>query len=198
MGWTSIHATHYRGHDIDRKKECDAILLEGLNAGWYEILNSKMIGSIYYAAVKTLKRYTDESKNEVSDIPDEEQSIWGLVCLTSVDNKDYFNFSYKLISEDMGPAYYDCPSSILKLLSPTNDEFASEWRIRCKERNEKRKTLKKLPIGAILGVDLNGEWILFQKMKLGFRKNSIWANLERRIRVTEKTLLNNGFEIVSW
>ena len=60
---------------------------------------------------------------------------------------DYFNFSYKDMTEFMGPCYYDCPIGILKSLSPTNDEYALSWREKCKEHYTHKKRLKQLTEG---------------------------------------------------
>ena len=130
MGWTSIHATHYKNGKVDRKAECDAYFMEGLNRGYYEVLKSSMVGRVYYAAVKPLKKYDkDTNGNEIIvDIPINEQQVFGVVFLTSIDNKDYHNFSYKDMDESMGPCYYDCPKGILDLLSPTDSEWANNWR----------------------------------------------------------------------
>lgn len=58
MGWTSYHATHYKKNGtIDRKAECDAYFMDGLNAGHYRVVKSALVGSVYYAAIETLKRY---------------------------------------------------------------------------------------------------------------------------------------------
>lgn len=61
-----------------------------------------------------------------------------MVChfLTSISGN---NFSYKDMDETMIPCYYDCPESILKLLSDTNNENALEYRRLCREKRRKRK-----------------------------------------------------------
>lgn len=153
MGWTSYHASYYkRNGSVDRKAECDAYFLEGLNRGHYEVLKSAIVGSVYYAAVRHLKRYVgrDENGQDIyKDVVNE--PVFAVVFLTQTDSKDYFNFSYKDMSEDMGPYDCDCPVSILKLLSPTDSEWALEWRERCKKRAEQKKSpnaLANLPIGA--------------------------------------------------
>lgn len=167
MGWTNYRATHYkwtgkgtrRNHVVDRKAECDAYFMEGLNAGFYDVLKSSLVGSVYYAAVKPLKKYSkDNDGNEIIvDIPIEEQEVWGAVFLTSVDSKDYFNFSYKEMSESSGPCYYDCPKGILDLLTPTDNEYANKWRAKCREKLEKKRnphSLNKLPEGTVIQVVL--------------------------------------------
>src|SRR3546814_10831371 len=36
------------------------------------------------------------------------------------------------MSENMGPCEADCPAAILELLSPTDHEYALDWRARCR------------------------------------------------------------------
>ncbi|EZP65197.1 hypothetical protein BV96_04718 [Sphingomonas paucimobilis] len=36
------------------------------------------------------------------------------------------------LSENMGPCEADCPAAILDLLSPTEHEYALDWRARCR------------------------------------------------------------------
>ena len=111
MGWTEYYATHFTSKGIiDRKKECDAYFLEGLNRGFYDIVKSRMVGSVYYAAVMPLKRYQKDSsgkyikdtngKEIIEDIPQDQREVFGFVMLTSI--RDGY-FAYKPISEDMGP-----------------------------------------------------------------------------------------------
>ena len=160
MGWTGIHATHYKKGIIDRKAECDAYFMEGLNRGYFDVLKSSMVGSVYYAAVKPLKKYGGEDENGgkiIVDIPINEQQVFGVVFLTSTDVKDYFNFNYKDMDETVDPCYYDCPKGILDLLTPTDNEWANNWRSKCREQLEKKKNpnaLSKLPEGTIIKVVL--------------------------------------------
>ena len=42
----------------------------------------------------------------------------------------------------MEPYHYECPKSILKLLTPTDNELANEWREKCYEYH-KQKAEKK-------------------------------------------------------
>ena len=159
MGWTSYHATHYKNGKVDRKAECDAYFTEGLNRGYYDILKSSMVGSVYYAAVRPLQRYSkDDVGNEIIvDIPTNEQRVIGVVFLTSTDSKDYFNFSYKDMGETVGPCYYDCPKGILNLLTPTDSEWANNWRTKCREQLAKKNNpnaLNKLPVGTLIKVTM--------------------------------------------
>lgn len=185
MGWTSYHATHYKNGRVDRKAECDAYFMEGLNKGYYEVLKSSMVGSTYYAAVKPIKQYSEDINGNkiVVDIPLEAQQVFGIVFLTQVDTKDYYNFSYKDMDETMGPCYYDCPKSILDLLSPTDNEYANNWRTQCREQIAKKNNpnaLNKLPEGTVIKVTLpfdtqrysKGTEVKLTKIKYG--KRSKW------------------------
>ena len=121
MGWTSYHATYYNKHgEIDRKRECDAYWLEGLNRGYFEVIKSSMVGATYYGAIRALKRRT--KNNTVEDIPENEQSVFGVVFLTKTDCRSYYNFCYKDMDETMGPCAYDCPAGVLSALTEINAE----------------------------------------------------------------------------
>ena len=116
MGWTSYHATNYKNGRIDRKAECDAYFMGGLNKGNYNVKKSAMVGSVYYAAIENLKRYAgkDENGNAIrEDVPENERETWAAVFLTTTDMKDYFNFGYKDMDETCGPCEDKCPVSIL-------------------------------------------------------------------------------------
>lgn len=109
---------------VDRRAECDAYFMEGLNRGHYEVLKSTLVGTVYYAAVKRLKKYEGHDKDGnlfYSDLPLGEQKVFGAVFITSTSKKDYYNFGYKDMEETMGPGDCDCPKSIIDLLSETNN-----------------------------------------------------------------------------
>lgn len=148
MGWTSYHATHYKNGKVDRKAECDQLF-----GNQYKIHKSIMIGTVYYAAIEMIKKYikVDETDDYTYvDVPEDEREIFAVVVLTQTDIKNYYNFYYKVISETSGPCERKCPDSILNLLSPTESEWANEWRRECREYNTKKKEkswIKELPIG---------------------------------------------------
>jgi hypothetical protein len=39
---------------------------------------------------------------------------------------------YKFMQESLGPYFYDCPESILNLLTPTDSIYAKQWREKCR------------------------------------------------------------------
>ena len=205
MGWTSYHATHYKNGKVDRKAECDAYFLEGLNRGHYEVVKSVMHGAIYYAAVKHLVKYVGrdgDGKSIYEPLPKEDQITFAAVFVTSVDNNDYYNFSYKDMEESMGPCYYDCPISILNMLSPTDSEFANNWRETCRQKAKgANKLLRNLPIGARIKVTMpfdtrlykKGDRIELQKYKLAYG-NAFWrtANYVKFTQRLMKILEESG------
>lgn len=155
MGWTSYHATCYKNGKVDRKAECDKLYNSDAVSwtenhkviGRYEVLKSSMVGSTYYAAVKRTIFATADKPESIQ--------VFGTVCLTSTDSKDYYNFAYKDMDESMGPYKYDCPKGILDLLTPTENEYANEWRKACYEHLVKKKnpsSLNNLPVGTVIKV----------------------------------------------
>lgn len=163
MGWDYGMAKHYRKDgSIDRKAECDSAHTWNEESSSARILRSSMVGSTYYAAVERLNKKTGEKR------------VIGVVCLTRVDRGD---FGMKSMSETMGPCESDCPKSILDLLSPTDDEWALEWRDRCRKRAAERKskpTLGKLPIGSIIEFERNGTTIRLKKQAPAYQFKTPW------------------------
>lgn len=175
MGWDYSHANYYTDKgDIDRKKEIESDLDQSLT-----ILKSQMVGSTYYAAVKN-------SKGEV----------YALVVLTKTDMSDYFNFGSKWMDETMGSCYYDCPVSILKLLTPTEDEFSNNWRKKCWQKRAGKKSLKSLPYGGKIKFTFNGkEWILIKQPPAYQFKSDWWQVLGENTYFYKKNIPAD-FEIV--
>ena len=210
MGWTSYHATHYKKGKIDRKAECDAYFLEGLNVGHYEVLKSAMVGSTYYAAVKPLKKHggKDENGKDIYvDIPDEEHEVFGVVFLTSTDSKDYFNFSYKNMCESVGPYKRECPKGILDLLTPTDSEWANEWRKDCYANLAKKKdpnNLNNLPVGAVIKVTMpfdttfykEGDEVTLTKREGWSTKRPSWYSSRARFTAGLMKTLDGYYEII--
>ena len=146
MGWTTCNAKHYKNGKVDRKAECDALWNKDCT-----VLKSTMKGSTYYGALK---------------LPD--GNVIGTVVLTSSGERNsyYFNFGYKAMDETVGPCYYDCPKSILDLLTPTDSEWANEWRRKCRENLTKKHWLKDLPIGGKV------EWTRWDGTKMILTKHA--------------------------
>lgn len=135
MGWTGQWATHFRNGRIDRQAECDSCFTR--EHGWCEVLKSQMVGTVYYAAVKVIGENTGVDKNgKYTYEPIENPYVFAAVFLTDVKGNE---FLVKKMSENEGPCQDHCPASILKLLSPTEEEWAIEWRKRCQANLKKKK-----------------------------------------------------------
>ena len=137
-------------------------------------------------------------------VPENEQHTFGVVFLTSVDSKDYYNFSYKDMDESCGPFSYDCPESILKLLSPTDNEFALNWRKKCREHLQKRKTLKNAPIGTTIEFvftgsgksEFEGKTIQFYKHRPAYQfRKPFWFSEKYGMYIQER-LIPDDYKIV--
>lgn len=167
MGWTSYHAEFYKNGTVDRKKEIDKLWTQKESEKYPElnVLKSRMIGSTYYAAI-------EEKENGIT------KQIFAVVVLTSVNMKDYFNFSYKDMGESAGPYCYDCPKGILDLLTDTDNEYAIHWRNKCRENIHKKKeklTKGTLPIGSIIRFKkYNGEVVVLEKMPSMYQFRRSW------------------------
>lgn len=119
MGWYGSYATKFdkRGN-IDRKAEMRAKIKEGT------IIKDALVGATYYAA-----------------FGDGEHCLI-FVAKTSVNEKTG-EFFYKPMDSSMGPCYYDCPESILKL-STADDDTTQEWIAICREKAARKKAFAEL------------------------------------------------------
>lgn len=91
--------------------------------------------SVFYAAV--------QQPDDATYAPGE---TWALVALQWRGRGDY-NFTYKDMSETMGPCEAECPTRILDLLTPTDSEWANEWRERCRSAAERKASVPKVKKG---------------------------------------------------
>lgn len=204
MGWTSYHVEptynpKANKYTVDRKAECDRLFNQDMvtyndNAiiGKFEVLKSCISGSTYYAAVKRTKFATETEP--------EDSRVFAAIVLTSVNNKEWFNFSYKDMDETVGPYQYGCPKSILDLLSPTDNEYAKKWRERCYEVLKEKKnpnTLGNLPIGSeIKYINHNGEEVILFKHPAAYQfKRPFWMCMDRNAYISPKHIPSN-YEVI--
>ena len=123
MGWEGVH----KPKGVSAKTFLLKLLSTDL-AG--EVLDLAMKGNVGYAAYKSPKG-----------------PIYALVIPTRRKTKDYFNFWYKIESEDMGPYEYSCPERILSQLGPPPNKHAEKWRAKNRERMELEANL---PLGSVV------------------------------------------------
>jgi len=78
-------------------------------------------------------------------------SVMGVVIMKQWVKNDYYNFGYKDVGESMGPRLADCPASILNLLTdPPPNDYATEWRARCRASLKKQAGLRGLHVGDLI------------------------------------------------
>lgn len=208
MGWTSYCAPiQYKNGKpyIDRKAECDKlfndIMVSNSNEkiGEFKVLKSSMVGSTYYAAVKRTKFATETEP--------EDSIVFAAICLTSTNLKDYYNFSYKDMDETCGPYKYDCPKGILDLLTPTDSEWANNWRQKCYENLKKKKdpnALSSLPVGTVIKVIMpfdtkyhkQGQEVTLTKCKNWKGNRTGWYKGSMKFTRGLMKLLEDDYEIV--
>lgn len=196
MGWMSYNATHYKKGKIDRIAEVEDQLKWGEEGeGIYKILKTSAVGSTVYSAIERIHKKTKE------------RQVFAVVFLTSVDMKDYHNFSYKDMDETCGPSESKCPMSILKLLTPIDYEFANQWRERCYEYHKSKKSptqnISKFPLGTKIKIkygdkdkaDKDG-FIELVKIRHGRYKNPVWVCVSLWMKFKPSYIQTNGFEVV--
>jgi len=79
------------------------------------VIDTARYGTVIYAAVRALDK----------------QQIFGLVLLAERHGGVLYT---KPISEDMGPSEDHCPARILDLLTEPSNDWARQWRERCRAR----------------------------------------------------------------
>ena len=139
MGWTTTYKP--KGEPV-----LDFFIRQGVFT-WssdcpntYRVLDSALVNmSTFYAAVEQVNKETRDRK------------VWAVVILVRHYPKDpHYNFGWKDMDESCGPYETNCPERILKLLTPTDNEYALGWRKACWANIEKRKARKNLPPGTVL------------------------------------------------
>ena len=139
MGWVTVMASHLKQNWTDDRFTVDRLkevydMWENKNDGKTHVLKISLVGSVVYGAIQVVA--TGE--------------VVGLVVLTSTKGEE---FSYKDMDETCGPNYWDCPLSILKLLTPTTNENAMDWRKRCyvqAKMKQKKAKLSAMPVGTVI------------------------------------------------
>lgn len=131
MGWTWLHVDKDQHGKIDRKKVMDEQFSTGGDSS-LEVVKSRMVGVIWYAAVKWMDKITFESVT------------YGVAAVTSLNNQEYCNFGYKDTKETEGIYYHDCPVTILELLDEPEDQKGLYWRNACYANHKKRSKQRQI------------------------------------------------------
>lgn len=154
MGWISTYKP--KGEPL-----LDFFIREGIFT-WsedcpnkYRVLDSALVNMrTFYAAIEQVNKETGK------------RIVWAAIVLVRHYPKDpRYNISWKDMDEGCGPYETNCPERILKLLTPTDNEYALGWRAACWSNIEKRKARKSLPPGTRLKyggnlLTIEGPWSL--------------------------------------
>lgn len=106
----------------------------------YRVLKSALKNrTTYYAAIEQRNIATGEVK------------VFAMVILCRFGKwPGGHNFGWKDMDETAGPFEDDCPESILKLLTPTSNDSANNWRNRCWANINDKKARPKIEVGTRL------------------------------------------------
>ena len=163
------------------KEECDKCYASKFKKengveGRDKILASCMKGNVYYAVIE--RTWDDDTPREV----------WAAIALTYYNPKakKAENFGIKEIDETMGPHEYDMPEKYLDMLTETDNQFAKEWREKCRAKIAHKKALRDVPIGRSIkfksiydmqsGIKC-GDEIILTKRKAGRNKKAYWCSM---------------------
>jgi hypothetical protein len=136
MGWTTFNFNGTKKEFLESEFNREP--------NWGTIIDSSIVGSTIYAAVKLGSNHGERAG-----------LITALIIMTSNNKKEHYNFGYKDMTEGCGPHFYKCPKRIINLLSPVDDlydadssarEYATNWRNKCTDKPK----LAKIPFGAII------------------------------------------------
>lgn len=189
MGWLTNITMPYGS---TMKLECDKRLTWQDAAGKRRVLRSALVGMReYYAAVEHIA-------------PDGSRTVWAAMFLVSLSRGRYeVTWGYKDMSENCGPCYYNCPGSVLDLLTPTSNEAAVNWRDACRRTIARRDRLKALKPGMRILLDTpmtftNGDVIDSLDIVKGWRGRGIgFESNGQRYAPGREALLRAGFRVVS-
>ncbi len=181
MGWT--------GRIAKTRKIGEERMLEDFNCTndqgtVFRVVKKSKAGNVMYLAMG-IKR------------PEQEEDVIGVVILTEYENGE---FMYKEMTEESGPSYEKCPNSVLKALTPTNNEWALIWRKRCEEFNARKKAIKDAPIDTVFYA--NGDFIVkrepayqFKTPWFGFANNTFACPKKQIEEADFQVLKSNRLEM---
>lgn len=189
MGWWSYNIY------TSPKEECDKCYTHTLEKngvkGQDKVLCSCMKGNVYYAVIE--RTWEDDTPREV----------WAAVAHTNYSPKSkHDNFAIKEIDETMGPYDLDMPEKYLDMLTEPYNDFAREWREKCRAQIAHKKALNNVPVGKSIkfksiydmqsGIKC-GDEVILTKRKHGRNRRAYWCS--SCYKWSEK-LIPNEFEIL--
>lgn len=176
MGWTGTN----KGQKSTKEFFIDEFGYTKDNGDYGKVIDVKSKGNVSYLAYKTKRGETI--------------TVSAIVCRTS-RSRGYYNFSYKNMHENEHPYFYDCPKSILDLLTPTENEAANRWRELCHERLNKNIKVKNGDVIKFENKFRFGKFGQDDTFKCSDPKRGIYyaMNICIAVKLTKKNLLDYNF-----
>lgn len=116
MGWTSTHRPagmttldFFRGEFPNLFTEHDVVAHNSDREGFYAAMRDRGTGE-----------------------------VWALVVAVQRTPSAHFNYTYKEMQDSMGPGYYGASRAVLDALTPTESQWANEWRAQVRARLDRR------------------------------------------------------------
>ena len=143
MGWS--YETYYKREGGITKLFADKFNYQHDNGNSGKILLGALVERTQFYAAYEIINYSERKVIAI--------------CVMVAFNKNYnYNFGYKDMEETCGPYMFKCPEKILKLLTPTDNEYALKWREEnwkvINKRKENINKYKSLFIGAVCNCNL--------------------------------------------
>lgn len=140
----------------------------------YRVLDSAVVKlHTYYAAI--------EQTNKESG----EREVWAAIFLLDFKGDGSCNFGWKDMDETMGPCEAECPERILKLLTPTTNDYANDWRQRCWNNINQRKAQPKIAPGCTV-VLFGREYAIAESLgRKGYAADGVADHVRYRIRLSQ-------------
>ena len=104
-------------------------------------------GTDYKVVAKSGRYYAVERPNG---------EVAGVVAIGSIKNGRAW---VKIVDESMGPFEDKAPASILDRLTPTDNDYANEWRAKCRANIAKKKAAPKINTGSVFTVETPVEFV---------------------------------------
>lgn len=114
-----------------------------------------------YAAVEVIYKKTGK------------RQVFAATFMLNYTRDYHYNFGYKSMTEDMGPGISNCPKKILDLLTEPENEWAQQWRERCRKKLNRRPVKIGDTINFVEPIMLAGgnSATMFKKIRYGRKRN---------------------------
>lgn len=182
MGWTGIHTA--KGTKVEDIFKSQFDYTNETGSSYTKVLSCKANLTEAYLAIEF-------------KAVDKEPIVYGMVCLIR-KSKDYCNFIYKAMGENVLPYYFNAPKSILDLLSPTTSDNALRWRECCLNNISKNEQRKSLVFGDNIKFDKPISFGIYGKCSTfkvdDIKKGHFFSNkLGIMIKLTKSYINNNAW-----